>query len=143
MISAASARNGMPLTSSNPICTCCCMRARSSAVKGPGFQKNTVGDPELSDIVQIGSPGETSELFVRPAHRSGNHERVATDPLRVARGLAITEIDRRAKRLQGVLIARRDLLESRLKLRGALHNHLFKMLAIAFDLLLEGPLMFA
>ncbi len=62
----------------------------------PRFKKNAVGYSELSDIVQIGSPGKTSQLFVRPSHCSGNFERVAANTLRVACGFAIAEIDRRA-----------------------------------------------
>src|SRR5467141_2532320 len=107
----------------------------------PWLKKNAIGDSELSDIVQIGSPGETSELLVRPAHRSGNFKRVAANPLRVARGFVIPEIDGRAKGFQGVLIAPLDAPESRLQLRGALHNHLLKMQAVVFDLLFELPLM--
>jgi len=62
----------------------------------PGLKQNTVGDPELSDIMQIGSPGKTSELLFRPTHRSGDFERVTANTLRVARSFAIAQIDRRA-----------------------------------------------
>src|SRR4029077_1113056 len=62
----------------------------------PRFKQNVVGNPELSDIVQVGSPGETSELLVRPTHGAGNFERVTANTLRVAASFVFAEFNRRA-----------------------------------------------
>jgi hypothetical protein len=107
--------------------------------KRPGLEKDAVRDSELSDIVQVGSARKILHVFARPPHRPGYLEGVPANTLGMARGFIVAEIDRRAERLESVFVTMFNVLESGLQLSGALRDHLFEVLAIAFDLLLQFP----
>ena len=90
--------------------------------------------------MQISSSGKTFQLFVRPAHRSGNLKCVTADTLGMSCRFIVAEIDCRTKCLQCVFITALDLLEGALQLPGALRDHFFKALTVVFDLSFELPL---
>src|SRR5215469_6921337 len=105
------------------------------------FQKNAIGDAELSDVMQVSASGEAAKFFLLPAHSAGNLERIAANTLGVSRGLVVAKVDGSAKSLQRVFVALLDLLEGGLELSRAGGNHFFEMQAVIFDLFLEAALM--
>src|SRR5271155_1519402 len=76
-------------------------------------------------------------MIVRPAHGSRDCEGKKTDTLGVPRGLSVSEINRRAKRLQGTFVGVFSVLESSEQLPSALGNHFFEVLSVIRDLALK------
>ena len=109
--------------------------------KWPWLEKDAVGDSELSNIVQIGSSGQATQLVLGPTQDPGELEGVAADTPRVACGFVVAEVDRRAKSLEGVCVAALGLGKSFAELNGAAGNHVFEVLTVVFELPFEVMLM--
>src|SRR5271169_1408410 len=105
--------------------------------QGTRLEENTVGDSQLTDVVQMRSFGQASQLIFWPAQGAGNLQRVTADALGVAGRFIVAKIDCRTECLQGVFVSPFELLESLTQLESAVRNHFFEVLPVVFDLLLQ------
>ena len=100
----ASPRKPMPRTISCPYSGCSSMTRRSSRGERPVLAQQPGGHAELADVVQ--DPGEAQHLepVLVHAQLAGDHRGGLADPLAVAAGVAVLDVDGLHQRADGGLV---------------------------------------